>query len=354
MTAMSRSCRDKEMLTRRAILGTGVALSAAACSGISTRPVAPFGSVRRLSPELDALIAPDAMVEQIAGGLQWAEGPVWSRSGDYLLFSDPPKNTMYRWSSARGAKIFLKPSGYAGPDNGQLREPGSNGLAFDAKGALLICDSGNRALVRLDLATRRREVLADRFEGRRFNSPNDLCVARSGAIYFTDPPYGLTGIEKSPVKELPFSGVYRYGADGNVILLDKSFLYPNGVVLSPDERTLYVSNTDSKQPIIRAYHLDADGLPTGISTFFDTTPLIAPGVRGMPDGMKVDAAGNLFAAGPGGILVLTPQAKLLGVISATDRTIPNCAFGEDGVTLFLAATDTVARIRLKTRGKDWM
>ena len=332
--------------TRRSFLATGAALSAAAYAD----PVEPFGAVQRLSPGLDALIAPGAKVERLGGGLKWAEGPVWVRNGSYLLFSDPPMNTMYRWSRAHGIEPFLHPSGYAGTDTAALREAGSNGLAVDAAGALIVCDSGNRGLARLDLKTKRKVFFLDRFEGKRFNSPNDLCIARSGAIYFTDPPYGLAGGLDSPVKELPYSGVYRYGPDGNVALLDKSFLYPNGVALSPDETVLYVSNTDAKLPIIRAYRLGADGLPTSFSTLFDAAALKKPGVPGMPDGMKIDTAGNLFAAGPGGILVLTKEGELLGVIGAGGRAMPNCAFGEDGRTLFLAATDCLARIRLKTRG----
>ncbi len=337
--------------TRRAFLATGMALSTAAA--YATPAAEPFGTVQRLSPGLDALIAHDAKVERLGGGIKWAEGPVWVKDGGYLLFSDPPKNTMYRWSKKDGISVFLHPSGYAGDDLKPFREPGSNGLAIDAKGALIAADSGNRGLTRIDLKTKRKHVFLDRFEGKRFNSPNDLCIARSGAIYFTDPPYGLAGLEKSPVKELPFSGVYRWTPDGKVAVIEKEFLYPNGIALSPDERTLYVSNTDSKQPIIRAYQLGADGLPASFSTFFDTTPLIKPGVLGMPDGMKIDADGNLYAAGPGGLLVLSKQAELLGVISVTGRTTPNCAFGEDGKTLFIAATDTIGRIRLKTRGEGW-
>jgi gluconolactonase len=336
--------------TRRAFLATGVALSAAARA---TPAPEPFGTVQRSSPGLDALIAPDAKVERLVGGFKWAEGPVWVKHGGYLLFSDPPMNTMYRWSPKHGVKAFLHPSGYSGKDVAGLREAGSNGLAIAASGALIICDSGNRGLARLDLKTKRKEIFVDRFEGKRFNSPNDLCIARSGAIYFTDPPYGLAGVENSPLKELPYSGVYRYSPEGKIALLDNSFLYPNGVALSPDESTLYVSNTDAKLPIIRAYQLGQDGWPTSFSTLFDTTPLIKPGVPGMPDGMKIDAAGNLFVAGPGGILVLTKKGELLGVIGAGNRAMPNCAFGEDGGTLFLAATDCLARIRLKTRGVGW-
>jgi len=332
--------------SRRAILATGAAFSFA---GWTARADEPFGAVYSLSPALEALIAPDAKVERIATGLRWSEGPVWVKDGGFLLFSDPPMNTIYRWSATGPAEVFLKPSGFAGIDPA-LREPGSNGLAIDASGALVMCDSGNRALARIDLKTMQKQILADRFEGRRFNSPNDLCIARSGAVYFTDPPYGLVGLENSPVKELPFSGVYRWTPDGGVALVDKGFLYPNGVALSPDESTLYVSNTDAKQPVIKAFRLGRDGMPKGSSVFFDMAALMTPGTKGAPDGLKADRSGNIFAAGPGGILVLSPQPKLLGLISVGGRATPNCAFGEDGSTLFIAATDWVARLKLKTRG----
>jgi gluconolactonase len=336
--------------TRRAVLAAGAALSVTASLG-DTAP--PFGRVHRLDPALDALIAPDAEFEQIASGIKWAEGPVWVKNGGFLLFSDPPMNTMYRWSRTDGQSVYMHPSGYAGPDTPTLREAGSNGLAIDAAGALIICDSGDRSLVRYDFATKTRTTLAGRFEGKRFNSPNDCAIAKSGAIYFTDPPYGLADIEKSPIKELPYSGIYRWTPDGKVALIDKSFLYPNGIALSPDETTLYADNTDPANPIIRAYRLGADGLPVGFSTLYDTKPLSGPGVRGNPDGMKIDALGNLYAAGPGGLLVISPQGKLLGAIEAPGRTTPNCAFGEDGMTLFFAATDAVGRIRLKVKGAGW-
>jgi gluconolactonase len=246
----------------------------------------------------------------------------------------------------------LHPSGYAGADASQLREGGANGLALDAGGALLMCDSGNRALARLDLATRRKEILVDRFLGKRFNSPNDLCRSRSGAIYFTDPSFGLAGLNDSPVKELPFNGVFRLAPDGTLALVDDTLSFPNGIALSSDESLLYVSNCDGKNPIIRAYRLGAHGMPKNSSTMFDASPLLAPDAPGWPDGIKLDAAGNLFAAGPGGILVIASDGSLLGVIGA-GRAISNCAFGEGGRTLFLTAKDRLGRVRLRTRGAGW-
>lgn len=338
------------LFSRRSILATGAALPLAAWAAPAPGS---YGMVRRLNPALDALIAPDAMVEQVAWGTQWAEGPVWVKDGGYLLFSDPPQNTMYRWAPGTAAAVFMKPSGYSGDPNPALREPGSNGLAIDATGSLVMCDSGNRALARVDLKTKKKTIIVDKFDGKRFNSPNDLCIAKSGAIYFTDPPFGLTDGITSAAKEQPFCGVYRLAPDGSVAVIDKELNYPNGVALSPDEGTLYVTDCDKTRPILKSYTLGPDGLPQSTDVVFDMTPLLAPETKGMPDGMKVDVDGNMFVAGPGGILVLSKEGKLLGIINVTGRATPNCAFGEDGSTLFICASDIVARVKLKTKGIGW-
>jgi len=333
------------LISRRATLAMGVAVPFAAWGAPGS-----YGSVRRMNAALDALIAQDAMIEQIAWGYQWTEGPVWVKDGGYLLFSDPRQNAIFRWDATTGATVFMKPSGFSGAPDPALREPGSNGLAVDASGALVMCDSGSRGLAKVDLKTKQKQFLVCKFEDKRFNSPNDLCIARSGAIYFTDPPFGLTDVLASPARELPFSGVYRWTPDGNVVVIDKELALPNGVALSPDESVLYVSNSDKAMPIIKAYTLGPDGLPTSSAPFFDMHALMTPEVKGGPDGIKVDVDGNLFAAGPGGILVLSKEGKLLGLISVTARATPNCAFAEDGSTLFICATDIVARVRLKTKG----
>jgi gluconolactonase len=349
MDSLARHSSEVSMalISRRAVLATSAAIPFAAWAQPAPGS---YGSVRRLSLALDAVIAPDATVEQIAWGYQWSEGPVWVKDGGYLLFSDPPQNTIYRWDQAAGAQVFLKPSGYSGDPDPALREPGANGLAIDAAGTLVMCDSGTRALARVDPKTKKKQIIADKFEGRRFNSPNDLCISRSGAIYFTDPPFGLTNGAASAVKEQAFSGVYRWAPDGSVTVIDKDFAYPNGVALSPDESVLYVSNCDKTMPVIKAYALGADGLPQSSSLFFDMRPLMSPESKGLPDGIKVDVNGNLFAAGPGGIVVLSKEGKLLGLINVTGRATPNCAFADDGSTLIICATDIIARVRLKTRG----
>jgi gluconolactonase len=337
-------------ITRRTLLATGAAVPLA--SWAAPAPGS-YGMVRRLNPALDALVAPDAMVEQIAWGYQWAEGPVWVKDGGYLLFSDPPRNKIYRWAPGAAVDVFMDPAGYDGDPNPALREPGSNGLAVDASGALVMCDSGTRALARVDLKNKKKKIIVDKFDGKRFNSPNDLCIAKSGAIYFTDPPFGLTDGINSAVKEQPFSGVYRLAPDGSIAVLDKELNYPNGVALSPDEGTLYVTNSDRTRPILKSYTLGPDGMPTGNDVVFDMTPMMLPDVKGSPDGLKVDVDGNLFVAGPGGILVLSKEGKLLGEITVTSRAAPNCAFGEDGSTLFICATDIVARVKLKTKAANW-
>lgn len=347
------------MTTRRAVLATSAALIATGGSmpAQAAAPAHPhIGRVRRLSPELDAIIAPDAVIEQLADGMTWSEGPVWIWEGKYLLFSDVPANTMYRWSEKDGKTVFLQPSGYDGPPTKIFREPGSNGMTLNLAGELLICDHGNRAVAKVDLQTKKKTIIVDRFQGKRFNSPNDLIVARQGAlkdsIYFTDPPYGLEGLDASPAKEMAFNGVYLRRPNGEVVVVDDKLTFPNGVALSPDEKRLYVAVSDPKGPVIMAYDLGADGLPTKRSVFFDASELQKAGGPGLPDGMRVDAKGRLFATGPGGVMVLTADAKLLGVIE-TGFPVANCTFGEDGKTLFLTSNHVLARVRTKTTGMAW-
>lgn len=336
--------------TRRTMMAASAgALAACAHQGAPTRPV--IGGVRRIRPELDALIAPDAAVEEIADGYVWAEGPCWVRGHNFLLFSDVPGNTMYKWTESRGASAFLHPSGFAGADASFLREGGSNGLSIDKNGRLLIADSGNRCIARYNFDTRRRGVVAERYQGKRFNSPNDVIQHRNGALYFTDPPYGLAGIEASPLRETPWMGVYRIAENGDVALVDDKLSFPNGIAFSPDGSTLYVSCSDPRRPVIMAYALDDAGMPTSSRVFFNALPLMGEGVQGLPDGMTVDAHGNLFASGPGGIMIISPDGTLLGMITAgAGRPIANCKFGGDGKTLFLTAQHKVARVRTLTHG----
>jgi gluconolactonase len=318
-----------------------------AAAAAAARPqVKLVGGVERLDPALDALIAPDARAEVLAQGYKWSEGPVWT--GGALLFSDVPNNVIWRWHETDGAREFLSPSGYTGsvPRGG---EPGSNGLAVDAAGRLHMCQHGDRRIARLAADGKSFETVADRFEGKRFNSPNDLVVRPNGDVYFTDPIYGLVGHEKDPAREIPWSGVYRARAGGGVDLLDKTLTYPNGLAFSPDGKTLYVAVSDPARAIWMAYDVDAGGAVANGRVFFDATSFVKAGKKGLPDGMKIDVAGNIFATGPGGVFVFSPAGKHLGTI-VTGEPTANCAFGDDGGTLYMTANDKLTRIRLKTRG----
>ncbi|WP_159830558.1 SMP-30/gluconolactonase/LRE family protein [Novosphingobium sp. TCA1] len=306
-----------------------------------------FGAVRRLDPGLDRIVAPGASVRRLASGFRWAEGPVWVPRENCLLFGDPPSNTVHRWSAKNGVEVFLRPSGLQSPVPSAIREAGLNGLALDGQGRLIAADSGSRGIVRIDLKSRARETLADRFEGKRFNSPNDLCVARSGDVYFTDPTYGFAEGDESPLRELPWCGLYRLSPGGKVDLLDRSHRRPNGVALSPDERTLYLSLSDEKQPEVLAYALDADGMPGDRRLFLDLRADLAAGKPGLPDGIKTGASGTVFATGPGGVHVCTAAGQALGVIE-TGKAVANCAIGQGGKSLFLTSADSLAVISLRS------
>jgi gluconolactonase len=303
-----------------------------------------IGSVERLDPALDALIAPDAKIEKLAEGFTWAEGPVWSSDGA-LLFSDVPQNVIHRWKDGEGLTDFLRPSGYTGAEKrgGNL---GSNGLTYDGAGHLVLCQHGDRRVARLE-ADHSFVPVADKVDGKRFNSPNDVVFRSNGDVYFTDPAYGFEGAPATWKHEVGFSGVFRRTPDGRVTALVKDLTFPNGIAFSPDEKTLYVSNSDPERAIWMAYDVAADGSLANGRLFFDATDKVKAGKKGLPDGLKVDEHGNLFAGGPGGVLVFSPEGKHLGTIVTTEPTA-NVAFGDDGSVLYMTAHDKLCRIRLKT------
>jgi gluconolactonase len=306
--------------------------------------------VRSLEPRFEALVPAGTRIEKVVDGREWAEGPVWVREGGYLLFSDVVANRIYRWSPAEGLSVFLDRSGYTGAEPFTGREPGSNGLALDARGRLVFARHGDRQIVRRE-PDGRINVLADRFEGKRLNSPNDLVYRSTGDLYFTDPPFGLPGSYDDPARELRHQGVYRLAGDGTLTLLTRELRAPNGIAFSPDERTLYVSNADAARLVWMAYPVKEDGSLGGGKLFFDGTRAFA-GRRGTADGMKVDRDGNLFAVGPGGVYVFAPDATLLGWIDVGGN-VGNVAWGEDGSTLFIAANAAVYRMRVATAGAGW-
>lgn len=306
--------------------------------------------IRPLDPRFGALVPANATVEKLVDDRQWAEGPVWVPGGAYLLFSDVVDNAIYRWKEGEGARIFLPRSGWSGAAPFAGAEPGSNGLALDAEGRVVFARHGDRQIARLE-KDGGITVLADRYRGRRLNSPNDLVIHSGGDVYFTDPPFGLPKSYDDPAKEQPHQGVYRLGKDGSLTLLTSELSAPNGLAFSPEERTLYVSNADARRLVWTAFPVRTDGTLGAGRVFFDGTTAFA-GRRGTADGMKVDAQGNVFGVGPGGVYVFSAAGELLGWIDFAGN-VGNVAWGEDGSTLFVAANSAVYRVRLSTRGAGW-
>ncbi len=309
---------------------------------------ASFGKIERKDPRFDKLVSKDAHMEQLAEGFEWSEGPVWIKDGGYLLFSDIPRNSVMKWKDGEGITLFMKPSGYTGVvDYG--REPGSNGLTLDPQGRVVFCEHGDRRVSRLEKEGGKK-TLVDNYQGKRLNSPNDVTFKSNGDMYFTDPPYGLPKNFDDPRRELAFCGVYRLAKDGQVTLLTKEMTRPNGIAFSPDERTLYVAQSDPEAAIWRAFEVNSDGTLGKSRVFFDATAWAKAGRKGLPDGMKVDQAGNLFATGPGGVHVFAADGTHLGTFD-TDQPTANCAWGDDGHTLYITANNFLVRVKLETKGK---
>ncbi|MEW4486472.1 SMP-30/gluconolactonase/LRE family protein [Thalassoglobus sp. JC818] len=340
----------RTLLSAFVLTASLVALSAVA-SAQNTLNFPQIGHVDRFDPALDQLIAEDAVIEVLCGGFEWAEGPVWvpeesNKFGGYVLFSDIPHNAVMKWQEGTGVSVFMNPAGYTGvADYG--REPGSNGLALNPEGSLVLCEHGDR---RISLLTEEggKITLADRWDGKRFNSPNDLAIRRNGDVFFTDPIYGLPNREDDPMREIDFCGIYRCEPDGTVTLQYKEMSRPNGIAFSPDEKTLYVANSDGNDPVWRAFPVQEDGNLGTPRAFFDSSnndhiP------RGGGDGLKVDVHGNVFATGPGGVLVISPSGKLLGRIVTGER-IANVGWGNDGSVLYLTSDMYLCRIKTLTKG----
>lgn len=308
--------------------------------------------IDRWDPAMDAIVPRDFEIEKLAEGFGWAEGPIWVKKGGYLLFTDVPGNKMWKWSEKGGLEKFLDPSGAANPDPAVWREAGANGLAILDARHILLADTGSRMIQKLDLKTKKKTPVASAFDGRKLSSPNDVAKMKSGVLFFTDPPYGFRKFDDAPEKELPFNGVYRMGKDGKVSVVEKELHRPNGVALSPDEGTLYVTQSEPGKAVIMAYSLDRKGNVTGKKLFADLTDLAAPDAPGLPDGLTVATDGTLFTTGPGGVIVLSKDGKRLGRIS-NGKATANCKFGDDGRTLYLTSHNILARIRLNVTGQGF-
>lgn len=342
------------LLTGAALLAALLAWSVPSSPGDEKKAETPKRSIERKDPRFDKLIPKDAKLETLSGGYAWTEGPVWvKKDGGYLLFSDIPNNSVFKWQEGKGASLFLKPSGYTGT-RADLKEPGSNGLLLDPEGRLVLMEHGDRCVARLEKDGKTRTILADHYMGKRFNSPNDGVFKSNGDLYFTDPPYGLQvkGKEGFPGMEMDYCGVYRLSKDGKLTLLTKELTKPNGIAFSPDEKILYVGSSDPEKAIWMAFPMKADGTLDKGKVFFDSTEMVKKGLKGLPDGMKVDKDGNIFATGPGGVLVFAPDGTHLGTI-LTGVPTANCGWGDDGSVLYVTANTDLTRIKTSTKGKGF-
>jgi gluconolactonase len=339
---------SKQHLTFAIVLAT----LAFACT--STKESKSIGNIERLDPALDHILSTSAEIEVIATGFDWSEGPVWVEEQGMLLFSDVPRNTVYKWTQEKGVEVYLTPSGYtnATPRGGEM---GSNGLLLDDKGYLVLCQHGDRRLARMmapiDAAKPVFKTIADKYLNNRFNSPNDAAFF-NGDFYFTDPPYGLEKQMDDPAKEIPAQGVYRVNADGMVTSLVDSLTRPNGIALSPDGNFLFVANSDPGKARWYRYTLTPDPSSeegeltlTAGEIFYDASPFTAD-AKGLPDGMKIDSKGNIFATGPGGIFIFNPAGKAIGRIHLTELA-SNCALSADEKTLYVTNDMNILRIKMR-------
>lgn len=306
------------------------------------------GYIEVLDEELKQLLDPASKLEILSEGHSWTEGPLWLEDHKMLLFSDIPRNTVYSWTKEEGVKEYLKPSGFTG-EHFEGSEPGANGLLLDPEGYLVLCQHGNRQMAKMisgiDDPKPEFETLVNNFDGKKLNSPNDAVFDSDGNLFFTDPPYGLAKRMEDPKKEIEFQGVYRYDPSGDVHIMDAELSRPNGIAFSPDENVLYVANSDPDHAIWMAYDIDKESGILSKKVFYDVTELTST-EKGLPDGLKVNDAGYLFATGPGGIFIFSPSGKHLGTIK-TGQATSNVAFNADQTILFITADSYVLRLKLK-------
>lgn len=307
---------------------------------------ATIGSIERLSGDLDALIPPNAAIELIASGFDWSEGPLWLEDQRALLFTDVPKNRIWKWSESDSLEVFLEPSGYFGNETNK-KEPGANGLILDVEGRLMLCQHGARQVAKMVSSISEPspvfEVLADNYEDKKFNSPNDLVKSENGNLFFTDPPYGL---DEWDTKELDFQGVYQLDFMGNLTLQIDSLSRPNGIGLSQDEKTLYIAQSDPLKARYYAFALDENENVNSGKMILDVSNMVGDANPGLPDGLAVHSSGNLFASGPGGILIISPDGAHLGTIK-TGRATSNCTFDSNEDYLYVTADGDLLRVKLK-------
>jgi len=316
-------------------------------SGCTTKEVKTIGSIERLDAALDNLISSTALVEILAEGYEWSEGPVWVAKENMLLFSDVPKNTIYKWTEKSGAEVYLTPSGFTG-ESTESREPGSNGLIIH-NDSLILCQHGNRQMAKMNasLADPKPEfiTLANTYNGKRFSSPNDAVYRSNGDLFFTDPPYGLPKQSDDPDKEQPHNGVYKVTPAGVVSLLVDSLTRPNGIIMMPGEKKLIVANSDPAKAIWYEFEINEKDSLTHARIFYNATSNLKT-EKGLPDGLKADSNGNIFASGPGGIWIFDSSGKVLGRIKLSE-SVSNCALSTDEKTLFITADMYLLRVKMR-------
>jgi gluconolactonase len=319
-------------------------------SSVKKKAYKTIGTIEKADAALDAIISPSATAEIIADGFEWSEGPIWIEKHNMLLFSDVPANTVYKWTEEKGKEVYLTPSGYTDSVK-RGGEMGSNGLTTDNKGNLVLCQHGNRQMGRMDAPLDKPEAkfisLANIYNGKKFSSPNDAVYNSKGELFFTDPPYGLeTQGDSDPKKELPFNGLYKVKKNGEVILLVDSITRPNGLAFLPGEKKLIIANSDPAKPYWYIYDIgENDSLQNG-KIFYDASAAMGKGVKGLPDGFKIDKNGTVFATGPGGVWIFNSEGKLLGKIKFTEST-SNCALSPDEKILYVTNDMNVLRIKLR-------
>jgi len=305
------------------------------------------GSIERLDSSINNIISPDAQAEIISEGYDWSEGPLWIESHNMLLFSDVPRDTVFKWTEEKGKEVYLTPSGYTDTTK-RGGELGSNGLILDKDGYLVLCQHGNRQMARMDAPVDKPApkyiTIANLYKGKKFNSPNDAVYNNKGELFFTDPPYGLEKNADDPKKEIPFQGVYKVTTNGEVTLMTDTLTRPNGIAFLPGEKTVIVANSDPAKPNWYAFDIDNNGNFSNGRIFYSAAG--DPSSKGLPDGFKIDKNGNVFATGPGGLWIFNSTGKLLGKMKFEEAT-SNCAFSPDEKTLYITNDMYVLRVKMR-------
>lgn len=322
-----------------------ITLLITACSPQEKKTI---GSIERIDPSLDEIIASGALIEIIGEGYAWSEGPVWVEKEKMLLFSDVPENIVYKWTEEKGVEVYLTPSGFTG-DSTRSRERGANGLVLH-NDSLILCQHGNRQVAKMNTSLKNPIPsfisIANTFNGKRFNSPNDAAFRSNGDLFFTDPPYGLADLDNDVDKEIPFNGVYKVTTQGTVSLMVDSITKPNGIAFMPGDKKFLVANSDPAKAIWYEFELNEAGDSVSNGKLFYNATSYVGAEKGLPDGFKIDTKGNVYATGPGGVWIFNQEGKVLGKIKLPEASA-NCALSSDEKTLYITADMYLLRLKMR-------